>query len=107
MFGRVTIMTELGDKGFTVPSTSLLRDSKGKEPSVFVVRKGKIHRLPVEVGQDDGSRTEVLSGLSPNDEVVSNPSNNLSDGASVEAELVTESATEKGADKTAARPRQG
>jgi RND family efflux transporter MFP subunit len=98
MFGRVTIVTESGEKGITVPSTSLLRDSK--QSALLVVRKGKIHRLPVEIGQDDGSRTEVLSGLTLSDEVVINPSKDLTDGAPVDAESITESAGGKAALKS-------
>jgi HlyD family secretion protein len=107
MFGRVTIMLEAGIQGLTLPSASIVRDAKQNKPCVFVVRKGTAHKVPVEIGQDDGSRTEVLSGLSVSDEVVNNPPSNLADGASVEAELMTERAPEKGAAKPAPTPRDG
>ncbi len=88
MFGRVTIHVEEGSRGVTVPSSCIVRESKGNKTAAFVVRKGKAHKVPVETGQDDGSRIEVLSGLSVNDEVINDPSDDLTDGAGVDAELV-------------------
>ena len=98
MFGRVTITVEDGAKGLTVPSSSVFTDPRSKKPALFVVRNGKVYRTPVEVGQDDGSHTEILSGLSANDYVVRRPSGDLTDGAAVEPEVVNEPASRKPAE---------
>jgi multidrug efflux pump subunit AcrA (membrane-fusion protein) len=37
----------------------------------------------ITIGQDYGSAVEVLSGLTPNDAVIVNPSDSLADGAAV------------------------
>jgi RND family efflux transporter MFP subunit len=94
MFGRVTIILRKAGKGFTIPSSSLV-SGKSKKVSVFVVRDGKVHLRPVEVGQDDGIRAEILSGLSADDRVVARPGSDLSDGMAVEADEVPETAAEK------------
>jgi RND family efflux transporter MFP subunit len=99
MFGRVTIQLDDGGKGLTLPSSSVVTDPGSKKPAVFVVRNGKAYRTPVEIGQDDGSRIEILSGLAADDQVVVRPPNELADGALVEAELAAEA--------TARRPGQG
>ena len=86
MFVGVTIFIEEGALGVTVPSSSVVEaDSKGKSHAVFVVRGGKARLVPVDVGQDDGTRTEILRGLSVDDLVVQRPNSDLTDGASVTA----------------------
>jgi len=91
----VTIIVADGAKGWTVPSSSVFTDPKTKTPAVFVVKNGKVRRTPVEIGQDDGSRTEILSGLTGDDVVVSRPTSELSDGAEVETEMAADVAAKK------------
>jgi RND family efflux transporter MFP subunit len=70
MYGRVTIV--LHDKppgAFTLPSPCI-RDEQATHAWVYVVRAGKLHRTPIIIGADNGSFTEVISGLSKDDEVV-------------------------------------
>jgi RND family efflux transporter MFP subunit len=98
MFGRVTITVEDGTRGLTVPSMSVFRDRKAKQPAVFVVKNGRVHRALVETGQDDGSQTEILSGLSADDFVVRRPTADLTDGAAVETEVVNEPAARRPAE---------
>jgi HlyD family secretion protein len=86
---------EKATKGFTVPSESLVGEGQGKKSAVFVARDGKAHRVPVEIGQDDGVRVEILSGLSPGDHVILRPPGELAEGAPVEAELPVEKTAEK------------
>lgn len=99
MFGRVTIQLDDGGKGLTLPSSSVVTDPGSKKPAVFVVRNGKAYRTPVEIGQDDGARIEILSGLTADDHVVVRPPSDLVDGVLVDAEL--------GGEATARKPGQG
>ena len=85
MFGRVTIVVDDAAKGLTVPSSSIIAEKK-KGYSVFVVRDGKLERKPVEKGQDDGQRTEILSGLTVSDDVVRKPTVDLTNGLAVDVE---------------------
>jgi multidrug efflux pump subunit AcrA (membrane-fusion protein) len=47
------------------------------------VRDGTAKLVPITIGRDYGDRVEVLSGLSPADQVIVNPSDSLVDGTPV------------------------
>jgi multidrug efflux pump subunit AcrA (membrane-fusion protein) len=63
----------------TIPSNALLFRAEGLR--VGVVRNGHVELTPITIGQDYGSAVEVLSGLSPQDAVIVNPSDSLANGA--------------------------
>jgi RND family efflux transporter MFP subunit len=65
----------------TLPSNALLFRAEGLR--VGVVRNGHAELMPITIGQDYGSAVEVLSGLSPQDAVIVNPSDSLANGAAV------------------------
>lgn len=65
----------------TIPSNALLFRSEGLRAGV--VRNGRVALVPITIGQDYGSAVEVISGLTPNDAVIVNPSDSLADGATV------------------------
>ncbi len=65
--------------GFKVPVGAILDDT-GKAKSVFVVEEGRAKKKRVHVGMGDGSRVEVISGLSPGDEVIIEGCEKLQDG---------------------------
>jgi multidrug efflux pump subunit AcrA (membrane-fusion protein) len=65
----------------TIPSNALLFRSEGLRADV--VRNGHVVLIPITIGQDYGSAVEVLSGLTPNDAVIENPSDSLAEGAAV------------------------
>jgi RND family efflux transporter MFP subunit len=64
-----------------LPSNALLFRSEGLRAGV--VRNSHVVLTPITIGQDYGSAVEVLSGLTPNDAVIVNPSDSLADGAAV------------------------
>jgi RND family efflux transporter MFP subunit len=68
MFARATLDLETRRDALTVPSSALV-EAKSKF-FVLVVREGRAHRVPVQLGADDGVRAEILSGLGPDDQVV-------------------------------------
>ena len=70
MYGIATIYLEPPSKRLTIPSAALVEKSENGKASVFVVRDGKARQVPVTVGADDAIRVEILSGLSPDDEVI-------------------------------------
>jgi RND family efflux transporter MFP subunit len=65
----------------TLPSNALLFRSEGLRAGV--VRDSHVVLTPITIGQDYGGAVEVLSGLTPNDAVIVNPSDSLANGASV------------------------
>ncbi|WP_158820713.1 efflux RND transporter periplasmic adaptor subunit [Granulicella sp. S156] len=68
----------------TIPSNTLLFRSEGLRAGV--VRNGHIELVPITIGQDYGSSVEVLSGLSPKDAIVINPSDSLANNTPVQIE---------------------
>jgi RND family efflux transporter MFP subunit len=91
MYGMVTIELQPPSDAMTIPSGTLVgktTDGKGK---VYVIRDGKTRLVPIAMGQDNGLRMEVLSGLNPNDEVVVSHTGAIGDGTPV---TVTAASTE-------------
>lgn len=74
----------------TVPSNTLLFRSEGLRAGI--IKNGHVKLTPITIGQDYGSTVEVLSGLTPNDAVIVNPSDSLADGADVHVRVKPESA---------------
>lgn len=68
----------------TLPSNALLFRAEGLR--VGVVKDGKVQLMPVQVGHDYGATVEIISGLSPQDEVILNPSDSLAQGEHVHVE---------------------
>jgi membrane fusion protein (multidrug efflux system) len=69
----------------TVPTSALLFEPEGKEVAV-VVGGNRIHLKKIMPGTDYGLELEALSGLDANDEVVTNPGEQLTEGLTVEVE---------------------
>lgn len=84
MYGQVTLFLGKTAHGLSIPSECLAGGAgkDGKRP-VFVVRDGKARLVEVGVGLEDGVRAEVLSGLTPQDQVVHTRSPGLADGSPV------------------------
>ncbi len=86
MYGRAEIILEESTSNLTVPSSAVLdRDSKGNG-HVEVVRDGKMYRQAVKVGRDTGTVAEIISGLSPDAQVIVQPDVAMADGTPVEVE---------------------
>jgi HlyD family secretion protein len=71
------------DDALTVPVAALFRS--GDSWAVFVVRDGRAHMASIEIGHRNNRVAEVMSGLSPGDQVVLHPSDRVSDGTRVSA----------------------
>jgi RND family efflux transporter MFP subunit len=68
----------------TVPANTLLFRSEGLR--VGVVKNGHVALVPITIGHDYGSTVEVVSGVSPKDAVIVDPSDSLENGAEVVVE---------------------
>ncbi len=64
-----------------VPGSALFRE--GEHWSAFVVESGRAHRTSVEIGHRNALEAEVLHGLTPGEQVILHPPNDLKDGAPV------------------------
>ena len=67
------------------PTGALFR--RGDDWAVFAVEGGRAALRPIEVGERNAQEAQVLSGLAPGEQVVVYPSDSLSDGSKVAAEL--------------------
>jgi RND family efflux transporter MFP subunit len=66
----------------TIPSNALLFRAEGLRAGV--VRNGHVELTPITIGQDYGNSIEVVSGLTPQDAVITNPSDSLANGSAVQ-----------------------
>jgi RND family efflux transporter MFP subunit len=62
----------------TIPANTLLFRAEGLR--VAVVRDGRVALVPIEIGHDLGNTIEVLTGLTPKDDVILDPPDSLADG---------------------------
>jgi len=74
---RAEIFTATKDDALAVPIQAILveEDLAANETrrDVFVVRGDRAEKIPVEVGLSDDTYQEIVSGLSPGDEVITGP----------------------------------
>ncbi len=68
----------------TLPSNVLL--FRSERLRVGVVRNGHVQLVPVQIGHDYGATVEITSGLTPQDQVILNPSDSLAQGEPVRIE---------------------
>jgi RND family efflux transporter MFP subunit len=83
MYGRVTIILDRPADHLSLPTSCLVGKGEGERTSVYVVREGHVHLVPVKVGSDNGVSCAIQEGLLAKDEVVLHPGSELSDGAEV------------------------
>ncbi|MCB1847271.1 MAG: HlyD family efflux transporter periplasmic adaptor subunit [Halieaceae bacterium] len=74
------VVWETGD-ALIVPSSALFREADSW--SVFVVEGGRVRRVPVEAGHNNGLQAEILEGLVEGQQVVLYPAPSLEDGRRV------------------------
>jgi RND family efflux transporter MFP subunit len=82
-YAEVHLNIPAGARAVIVPVGAILFRSEGVR--LGVVRDGKVNLVPVVMGKDFGTEVEVLSGISPNDLIIMNPADSLTDGAVVRA----------------------
>jgi RND family efflux transporter MFP subunit len=90
MYGRVNILLDKAPNLLSIPSACLAGRAQAGKGTVYAVRDGKAHRVPVRIGTDNGVRVEILSGLTTRDEVVLQPGAAVDDGVEVAAARVDE-----------------
>jgi RND family efflux transporter MFP subunit len=64
-----------------IPVNTLIFRSEGMQAAV--VRGNRAELVPITIGRDFGTEVEVLSGVTPRDELIENPSDSLTPGAEV------------------------
>ena len=86
MYGRASISLEKASVRLTLPTACILDRSGKGQGVVQVVRDGKVDRVKVTLGADNGTLVEMDSGLGPDDDVVLRSSTTLDPGMKVIAQ---------------------
>jgi cobalt-zinc-cadmium efflux system membrane fusion protein len=74
MYVTATVNAGVEQNAIAVPDSSVLRDDEN-QPFVYVASgSNQFGRRPVEIGQSEAGKTQILKGLSPGDRVVSDGS---------------------------------
>jgi len=84
MYGDATIHLQKGRKDAVCVPSSALKKIRTRTV-VYVVRDQVAHEVPVQIGQNNGTEAEVVSGLRPNDLVIDHPNTQVQDGVAVHA----------------------
>ncbi len=66
----------------SIPSNTLLFRAQGLQ--VGIVRNGHVHLQHVTIGTDNGRTVEISTGLTPDDQIILDPSDSLAEGQTVE-----------------------
>jgi HlyD family secretion protein len=80
---EVRVVVWSTDDAVTVPVSALVRDGDGW--AVFVAQGERAVRTPVEIGQRSDTAAQVLGGVEPGARVIVFPSDQIEDGAAIEA----------------------
>lgn len=83
MYAQLRFATARTTSAVLIPGDAMVLGSKG--PRVATVdAENRVHFREIRIGNDTGSEVEVLSGLSPGDLVVMNPTDAVRDGVQVQ-----------------------
>jgi membrane fusion protein (multidrug efflux system) len=99
MFARVRLITKETKDALVVPEQALV--PQGQDQYVFRVADGKAQRVKVEVGQRGDGRVEILSGVAPDDMVVTAGQLKIREGTPVQVAGVGAASAKSDAGATA------
>jgi RND family efflux transporter MFP subunit len=80
-YGLVRLKDSRPEAALTLPSSSIIFRSEG--PQVAVVVDSHLSLRKVKLGRDFGSIVEILSGITPDDKVITNPADSFAEGIEV------------------------
>ncbi len=81
MFANVTLVVSKTDNAITVPTQALQQDAAG--PYVLVADSTVAHRRPVTTGPEQDNRTEIVTGLEGNEQVITTGQQFARDGGQI------------------------
>jgi HlyD family secretion protein len=80
---RAFIASKQVPNALKVPQVSLLTAQDGSKSVMVIGAEGVAHKKAVEVGIQDSGEAQITSGLSPNDQVITEGAYGLDDGTKV------------------------
>jgi HlyD family secretion protein len=92
MYGAVSILLEPPTDYMTIPSKAL-RQVEAGAAYVYVASGGQASKRQIRIGRDDGLKVEVISRLSPDDQVIVGYTGSLQDGEPIVVAPADQAAT--------------
>jgi len=83
MYGEVSIAVDVSHRVVQVPSSAILADARGIHVAV-VDAKGQVHLAAVQLGLDNGTNVDVVSGLQGGEQLIATPPSDAADGLQVQ-----------------------
>src|SRR5262249_4509240 len=84
MFARARVVLPGGESAVFVPQSAILRDKTTDSNQVYVIDNGKARLHVVVLGDADGDRVRIATGLTGSEKVAVTHLGDLYDGAMVE-----------------------
>ena len=81
MFAKVTLIIDERVEALTLPTQAILKDDRGSY--VFAVENNSAKRIPINPGAEQNARTEILSGISGNEDIITTGQQFVKDGGLV------------------------
>jgi multidrug efflux pump subunit AcrA (membrane-fusion protein) len=82
---EVHFKTPSATASFIVPASTLIFRKEGLRIAVVTGSAGNTiaHLAPVVIGEDDGANVQIVTGLSPSDQIIQDPPDSLIEGEKV------------------------
>ena len=94
MYGQARLGLSRQRPVLVIPTSAMIFNAAGLQ--VATVRDGRAHFQTITVGRDLGTELEVLSGLTPDDQVITNPGERIRDGVAVQVMAIDPPNTQPG-----------
>jgi HlyD family secretion protein len=92
---RVNVAGRTAPKALVVPSAAIVLASSGKSTVMLIGSDGVAHQTPVTTGIVDNGETQILSGLSAGQQVVTTGAASMDDGTHVKVQSAADSDDQK------------
>ena len=86
MFARVEVLVGKHSQAIQIPLDAVSRLEESQY--VYVVKEGKAHQVPVELGARDGNRIEVVKGLAGDEQLIVSGKDLVSEGVPVQTQPI-------------------
>jgi multidrug efflux pump subunit AcrA (membrane-fusion protein) len=83
MYATVKFNITRAQPPLTVPDSTLVINAQGTQVATVTQNK-TVHYQKVQLGRDNGTQTEILSGLNGNESLINNPTVDLVEGSRVQ-----------------------
>ncbi len=87
MYANVSFNLKRDNPPLIAPDSALVNNAEGTQVAILT-KNQTVHYEEVALGRDDGKQVEIVSGLSGNESIITNPTVDLQEGTRVKASIV-------------------